>query len=175
MKILRLSSVITFGIWKWRFQNTVLWLNLSMLCNLTLLCRYLSIEIKVLGIKCLFKDTFGDRICFDIGQKLLWVTFDQKRPIWLVEFTMLLSFILYFLYSGVFGCWTVETEKQTQTIWKQMYLSANNINMIISGQTAIVRVWFVDPWTSNNTFHWLNWTPLVNLYALKITSRNSEK
>ena len=53
-------------------------------------------------------------------------------------------------------------------------LSANNINLIISRTTAIVRVRFVDPWAANNTFHWLNWTPLVNWYALKIRPRNSE-
>ena len=56
------------------------------------------------------------------------------------------------------------------------FMSANNINVIISGTTvtAIVRVRFVDPWATNNTFHWLNWTPLVNWYALKIRSRNPE-
>ena len=32
-----------------------------------------------------------------------------------------------------------------------MYMSANNINMIISGTAAIVRVRFVDPWATNNT------------------------
>ena len=37
---------------KWRFQS---WLRLSMLCNLTLLCRLLSIKINVSGMKCLFK------------------------------------------------------------------------------------------------------------------------
>ena len=73
-----------------------------------------------------------------------------------------------------FGCLTVETEKQTHTIWKQMYMSANNFNVIISEITATMRVRFVDPWTTNNTFHWLNWTPLVNWYALKIRFRTSE-
>ena len=46
---------ITIGIYKWRFQNVVSWLNLSILCNITLLGRLLSIEMKVSGIKCLFK------------------------------------------------------------------------------------------------------------------------
>ena len=44
----RISSDITFGISK---RCT----NLAMLYNLTLLCRLLSIKIKVLGIKCLLK------------------------------------------------------------------------------------------------------------------------
>ena len=65
------------------------------------------------------------------------------------------------------------SSKQTHTIWKQIYLSANNINMIIS-TIAIVRVRFVDPWATNNTFHWLNWTPLVNWHTLKIRPRTSE-
>ena len=82
--------------------------------------------------------------------------------------------VVFHLIVLEFGCWTVETEKQTYTIWKQIYLSANNVNVILSGPTAIVQVWFVDPWATNNTFHWLNWTPLVNWYALKIPSRNSE-
>ena len=51
---------------------------------------------------------------------------------------------------------------------------ANNINMIISGTTAIVRDRFVYPWATNNTFLWLNWTPLVSWYALKIRPWNSE-
>ena len=72
------------------------------------------------------------------------------------------------------GCSTVETEKQTHTIWKQMYMSANNINVIISGTTAIVWVWFVGTRATNNTFHWLNWMPLVNWYDLKISPRSSE-
>ena len=89
----------------------------------------------------------------DIGHKLPGVTFDQWRPIWLVEFTVLLCFILSFLYWGL--------GQLTHTIWKQIYMSANNINVIISGTTAIVRVRFVDLWATNITFHWLNWTPLV--------------
>ena len=82
--------------------------------------------------------------------------------------------VVFHLIVLEFGCWTVETEKQTHTIWKQIYLSANNINVLISGTTAIVRVRFVDPWATDNTFHWLNWTPLVNWYILKIRPRNSE-
>ena len=53
-------------------------------------------------------------------------------------------------------------------------MSASNINVIISGTTAVVRVRFVDPWATNNTSHWLNWTPLVNWYALEIRPQNSE-
>ena len=53
-------------------------------------------------------------------------------------------------------------------------MSASNINVIISGTTAVVRVQVVDPWTANNIFHWLNWTLLVNWYALKIRPQNSE-
>ena len=49
-----------------------------MLCNLTILCRSLSIEIKVSGIKCLFEILLV--IWFrDKGQKLLGVTFDNKH------------------------------------------------------------------------------------------------
>ena len=47
-------------------------------------------------------------------------------------------------------------------------MSANNINMIISGTTAIVRVGFVDSWATNNASCWLNWTLLVNWYAFKV-------
>ena len=53
-------------------------------------------------------------------------------------------------------------------------MSASNINVIISGTTAVVRVRFVDPWATNNISHWLNWTPLVNWYALEIRPQNSE-
>ena len=31
-----------------------------------------------------------------------------------------------------------------------MYMLANNVNVIISGTTAIVLVRFVDPWATNN-------------------------
>ena len=106
----------------------------------------------------------------DIDQELLGVTFYQWRPIWRVIHCV----VVFHLIVLDFGCWTVETEKQTHTIWKQIYMSANNINVIISGTTAIVQVWFVDPWATNNTFHWLNWTPLVNWYAFKIRPRNLE-
>ena len=82
--------------------------------------------------------------------------------------------VVFHLIVLEFGCWPVETKKQTHTIWKQIYMSAKNINVIISGTTAIVRVRFVDPWTTNNPFHWLNRPPLVSWYALKIRSRNSE-
>ena len=88
--------------------------------------------------------------------------------------SVILCVVVFHLIVLEFGCWTVETEKQTHAIWKQIYMSANNIDVIISGTTAIVRVRFVDPWATNNTFHWLNWTPLVNWYALKIRPRNSE-
>ena len=81
---------------------------------------------------------------------------------------MLLCFILSFLNSG---------GAQLKLKYKhiQMYMSVNNINMIISETTAIVRVRFVDHWATNNIFHWLNWTPLVNWYALKIRPRKSGK
>ena len=144
-----------------------------MLCNLTILCRLLSIKMKVSGIKCLFK------ILLMIGYTLI----PRHRPkfsgrnIWPVKSNLTSGIhcvVLFHLIVLEFGCWTVETEKQSHTIWKQIYISANNINVIISGTTAIVRVWFVDPWASDNTSHWLNWTPLVRRYALKIRSQNSE-
>ena len=53
-------------------------------------------------------------------------------------------------------------------------MSTSNIHVIISGTTAIVRVQLVDPWATNNTFNGLNWTSLVNWYALKIRPRNSK-
>ena len=149
------------------------WLSLSLLCNFTLLCRLLSIETKVSGIKCPLK------IFLVIG----YVSIPRHRPkvsgrnIWL-EASNLTSgircVVVFHLIVLEFGCWTVETEKQTLTIWKQINMSANNINVIISGTTAIVRVRVVDPWATNNTFNWLNWTSLVNWYALKFQPRNSE-
>ena len=141
------------------------WLSLSMLCNLNLFCRLLSIEIKVLGIKCLLK------ILLVIG----YASIPRHRPktsrsnIWPVVFNLTSRIHCKYMCCCLeFGCWTAETEKQTHTIWKQICTSVNNINAIISGRTAILRVRFVDPWGINNTFHWLNWTPLVNWYALKI-------
>ena len=106
----------------------------------------------------------------DISQNLPGVTFDQWHPIWPVEFTA----VVFHFITLEFGCWTVETEKQTHTVWKQIYMSASNINVIISGTTAVVQVWVVNPWATNNTSHWLNWTPLVNWYTLKIWPQNSE-
>ena len=82
--------------------------------------------------------------------------------------------VFHLIYRSWIWCWTIDTEKQTHTIWKQIYMSANNINVIISGTTAIVRVWVIDAWGTNSSFLWLNWTPLVNWYALKIQHRNSE-
>ena len=76
---------------------------------------------------------------------------------------MFLCFILSFLNSAV--NWTVETLQS-----ENKFMSANNINAIISGTTAIVRVRF-GPWATNNTLHWLNWKLLVNLYVLKIRPR----
>ena len=142
-----------------------------MLCNLTLLCRLISIEIKIWGIKCLFKLTLV------IG----YASIPRHRPktsgrnIWPVasNLTTGIHCVVVFLIVLEFGCWTVETDKQTHTIWKQIYV-ANNINVIISGTIALVRVRFVDPWATNHTFHWWNWTPLVNWYALKIRPQNSE-
>ena len=144
-----------------------------MLCNLTLHCRLLSIEIKVSDIECPFK------ILLLIG----YTSIPRHRPktsghnIWPVasNLTSGIHCVVVFHFIVLeFGCWTVETEKQTHTIWKQLYMSANNINVIISGTTAIVWVRFVDPWATNNTFHWFNWTPLVNWYALKIWPQNSK-
>ena len=127
-------SDITFSILKWTFQNTVSWLKLSILCNFTLLCRLLSIEIKV---PC----------------KILLVTgYDSipthrpktsGRNIWLVASNLtgvIHCVVVFYLIILEFGCWTVGTEKQTHTIWKQLYLSANNINVLILGTSAIVRV-----------------------------------
>ena len=154
-------------------SKLVSWLNLSILCNLTLFCRLLSIEIKETRIKCLFKNFL-----------LIWyASIPRHRPktsgrnIWPVASNLTSRIhcaVVFHLIVLEFGCWTVETEKQTHTIWKQIYMSASNINMIISGTTAIVRVQVVDPWTTNNTSHWLNWTPLVNWYALKIRPQNLE-
>ena len=99
------------------------------------------------------------------------------RNIWPVASNLTSGIHCVFLFHLIvleFGCWTVEIEKQTHTIWNQIYMLTSNIIEIISGTTAIVRVRFVDPWATNNTFHWLNWTPLVNWYALKIRPRNSE-
>ena len=149
------------------------WLNLSIICNLTLLCRLLSIKIKVSGIKRLFK------ILLLIG----YASIPRHRPktsgrnIWPVACNLISRIhcvVIFHLIILELGCWTVENEKQTHTIWKQIYLSASNINGIISRTTAIVRVRFVDPWATNNTFHWLNWTPLVNWYASKIRPQNSK-
>ena len=144
-----------------------------MLCNLTLLCRLLSIKIKISGIKCLFKTLLV------IG----YTSIRRHRPkasgrnFWPVASNLTRGIhcvVVFHLIVLEFGCWTVETEKQTHTMWKQIYMSASNINVIISGTTAIVRIRFVDPWTTNDTFNWLNWTPLVNWYTLKIRPRNSE-
>ena len=144
-----------------------------MLCNFTLLCRLLSIEIKVSGIKCLFK------ILLVIGYASIprYRPKTSRRNIWPVASNLtgrIHCVVVFHLTVLGFGCWTVETKKQTHTVWKQIYMSANNINVLISGTTAIVRVRFVDPWATNNTYRWLNWTLLVNWHALKIRPRNSE-
>ena len=81
-----------------------------------------------------------------------------------MAFAVLLCFILSFLNLGVY--WPVET---TQS--ENKFMSANNINVIISGTAATVRVRFA-PWATNNTLHWLNWAPPVSWYALKIQPRN---
>ena len=130
-----------------------------MLWNLTLLCRLLSIKIKVSGIKYLFKILLvkGNASSMRHRQKT------SGRNIWPVAFTVLLCFILSFLNWDV--NWTVETWQS-----ENKFMSANNI---ISGTTAIVRVRFA-PWATNNTLHWLNWTPPVNCYALKVWPRNLE-
>ena len=148
-------------------KQVVSWINMSMLCNFTLHCRLLSIEIKVSGIKCPFK------IHLVIG----YASIPRHRPkrsgrnIWPIASNLtsgIHCIVVFHLIILEFGCWTVETKKQTHTIWKQFYMSVNNINVITSGTIAIVRVLFADPWANNNTFHWLNW------YALKIRPRDSE-
>ena len=149
-------------------QNSVSWLSLSMLCNRTRLCRLLSIEIKIPCIKCILRwyASISRHRPKHSGRNILPVASNLTSEI--------PCFVVFHLIVLEFGCWAIETENQTHTIWKQTYLSANNINEIISGTTVIVRDWFVDPWATTNTFHWLNWTPLVNWYALKIRPRNSE-
>ena len=129
-----------------------------MFCNFTLCCRLLSIKIKVSGIrhKMPFLRYFWwmDMLRFrDIDQKLLGVTFDQWRPIWLVEFTVLLCFIWSFL-NCLLDSWNWKTN--TYNLKTNLYVG-QHINVIISGTTEIVRVQFVYPWATNNTF------PLVKL------------
>ena len=116
------------------------------LCYATLsvlLCRLLSIEIKVSCIKCLFK----------ILLVIEYASIPRHRPntsgrnIWPAasNFTSGIHCVVVFhLIVLELGCWTVETEKQTHTIWKQIYMSPNNTNVIISGTTAIMRIRFVD-------------------------------
>ena len=144
-----------------------------MLCNLTLICRLLSMVLKFSCIKCLFK----------ILLVIVYASIPRYRPkasrrnIWPVASNLtsrIHCVVVFHLTDLEFVRWTVETEKQTHTNRKQIYMSANNINVIISGTIAIVRVRFVDPLATNNTFHWLNWTPLFNWHALKIRPRNSE-
>ena len=74
----------------------------------------------------------------------------------------------YRSWTRVLDSWNIQSENK--------FMSADNINLIISGTTvtAIVRVRSVDPSATNNIFHWLIWTPLVNWYAFKISSRSSE-
>ena len=155
------------------FQNAVSWLNLSMLRNLILLCRLLSIEIKVSCIKCLFKILLVIEYASIPSHK----PNTSGRNIWPAASNLTSGIhcvAVFHLIVLELGCWTVETEKQTHTIWEQIYVSPNNIKVIILGTTAIVRIRFVDPWATYNIFHWLNWTPLVHWYALKIRPDNSE-
>ena len=104
----RISSDITFDVSKWKFQNAVSWPNLSMLCNLTLLCRLLWITIKVSGIKCLFK----------ILLVIRYASIPRYRPttsgrnIWLVASNLTSVFhciVVFHLMFLEFGWWTVET------------------------------------------------------------------
>ena len=81
-------------------------------------------------------------------------------------FHCVLCFIFSFLNWDV--NWTVETLQS-----ENKFMSASNINVIISRTTAIVQVQFA-PWATNNTLHWLNLTPMVNWYTLKIRAHNSE-
>ena len=152
--------------------KTLSWLSMSMLCNLTLLCRLVSTKIKVSDTKCLFK------ILLVIWYASISRHMSQTcgRNSWPVASNLTTGFhcVVFHLIVLEFGCWIVKTEKQTHTVWNQMYMSANDINVIISGTAAIVRVRFVDPWATNNTFHWLNWAPLVSWYALKIRPRHSK-
>ena len=95
----------------------------------------------------------------DIGRNIWPVVSDLTSGIHCV--------VVFHLIVLEFGCWNWKTNT---------YNLKTNAYLIISGTPAIVRVRFVDPWVTNNTctFHWLNWTPLVNWYALKIRPRNSE-
>ena len=185
--IITYTCITIVNVWKKKAKAAFLWFhmrNLSLAgynCSGGVSCmacsfigRLLSVEIKVSGIKCLFN------VLLVIG----YASIPRHRPktsgrnIWPVASNLtsrIHRVVEFHLIVLEFGCSTVETEKQTHIIWKQIYISASNINVIISGTTAIVRVQFVDLWATNNTFHqWLNWTPRVNWYALKIRPRNSE-
>ena len=108
------DNKVCLQIKKWRFQNTESWPNLSMLFNLTLLCRLLSIEIKVSGIKCLFK------ILLVIG----YASIPRHRPktsgrnIWLVASNLTsgihcaVVFHLIFLMFGSWTDWHIQSENK---------------------------------------------------------------
>ena len=56
----------------------------------------------------------------DIGQNILGVLFDQWRPVWQVEFPVLLCFILSFLKSGA-GQLKVKNKYLPRTFkWRNM-------------------------------------------------------
>ena len=83
-----------------------------------------------------------------------------------MDFAVLLSFILSFLNSGVGQLKLINKHIQSEN----KFMSASNINVNRNSARLICR-----PCEATfNTFHWLNWTPLDNWYALKIRSRNSE-
>ena len=86
-----------------------------MLCNRTLLCRLLSIEIKVSDIKFLFK------VLLVIG----YVSIPRHRPktsrrnIGPVASNLTTGIhcvVVFDLIVLELGCWTVKTEKQTHTM-----------------------------------------------------------
>ena len=90
--------------------------------------RLLSIEIKVSGIKCVFK------ILLVMGYALIPrhrpnPSGCNSSPVASNVTSGIHCVVVFHLVVLEFGCWTVETEKQTHTIWKQMYMSANNINV----------------------------------------------
>ena len=95
-------------------------------------------------IKCLFK----------ILLVIWYASIPRRRPktfgrnVWSVASNLTSRIhcgVMFHLIVLEFGYWTVENEKQIHTIWKQIYMSDSNINLIISGTTAIVWVRFVDP------------------------------
>ena len=107
------EDLFRYYIWhiKWRFQNAVSWLSLPMLCNLTSLYRLVSIEIKISGIKCLFKIFLVMGYAAIPRHRLK----SSGRNIWPVASNMtsgIYCVVVFHLIVLEFGCWTVETEKK---------------------------------------------------------------